>query len=261
MVHKERIKITKKGLHRMSVHKVGSVFESVFNKWKTSESGVSPSRNSADFWKQVMESAEAEKQEFEAGEMTEEELKQRLDDIAQGVLDDDYAEPEATVFYDDSDEPHVIGEFTDDTEGDFDAKWHDSGGWRGYYEVSSKKWKNVHTDTALSYSADESELKTFDDKLQAELKNKSIPFARVFSRTSNVFSTSYDFFVKRDDVPKVTGLIKSLAEQHRDPERFASTALTGADPSEQTPEDKLFVAGAKRIMGGESSEKVMGVTL
>ena len=147
--------------------------------------------------------------------------------------------------------------YTDDTEGDFNVSWHDSGGWRGYYEVTSKKWKNVHTDTALSMSEDEQELKEFDDKLQATLREKSIPFARVFSRTSNVFSTSYDFFVKRDDIPAVKGIVKTLAEKHRDPERFTSTALTGADPSEQTPEDKLFVAGAKRIMGGESSEKVM----
>lgn len=219
MVHKERIKITKKGLHRISIHKAGGAFEAIFNAWK-GESSVSPSRNHDAFWKQVMEDAEEQKKKFDAGEMTAEELKDELDTIAENILDDDSSEPEATVFYDDSDEPHVISEYTDDTEGDFDVKWHSSDAWRGWYEVSSKRWKNIHTDTALSYSEDESELKTFDEKLQSELKNKSIPFARVFSRTSNVFSTSYDFFVKKDDVPAVKGIVKSLAQQHRDPEKI-----------------------------------------
>ena len=256
MVHKERIKITKKGLHKISIHKAGGAFETAFNKFK-SEGNVYPSRNEKEFWEEVMNEASDLKQKFEAGEMNYDELKDALENLAQNMLDDDSSEPEATVFYDDSDEPHVISEYTDDTEGDFDAKWHDSGGYRGYYVVTSKKWKNVHTDTALSYSEDEAELKNFDDELQAELKNRSVSFARVFSRTSNVFSTSYDFFVKKDDVPVVKGIVNTLAKQHRDPERFTSTALTGADPSEQTSEDKLFVAGAKRIMGGESSEKVM----
>jgi hypothetical protein len=256
MVHKERIKITKKGLHKISIHKSGGAFETAFNKFK-SEGNVYPSRNQDAFWKEVMENASDLKKQFDDKEITEEELRDKLEDLAQGMLDDDSSEPEATVFYDDSDEPHVISEYTDDTEGDFDVKWHSSDAWRGWYEVSSKKWKNIHTDTALSYSEDESELKEFDEKLQSELKGRSIPFARVFSRTSNVFSTSYDFFVKKDDVPKVEHLVKTLAEKHRDPERFTSTALTGADPSEQTPEDKLFVAGAKRIMGGESATTVM----
>jgi hypothetical protein len=184
-------------------------------------------------------------------------MKEKLRDAIDGAISDDEAEPIATVFYGNDDTPHIVGNYHDDTEGDFDAKWKSTDAWRGYYEVvPSEKWEELHSDAILSYSEDEKELKEFDDKLRAELDAQGIPYARVFTRTSNVFSTGYDFYVKKGYAKQVEKLVEELKEKHRDPERFTSTALTGADPKDLTEADKKFVKASKRLMGGETFEKV-----
>jgi hypothetical protein len=184
-------------------------------------------------------------------------MKETLRDAIDGAISDDEAEPIATVFYGNDDEPHTVGNYHDDTEGDFDAKWHSTDAWRGYYEVEpSEKWEELHSDAILSMSEDEKELKEFDDNLRAELDSQGIPYARVFTRTSNVFSTGYNFYVKKGYAKKVEKLVEKLKEKHRDPERFTATALTGADPSEMTEADKKFVKASKKLMGGETFEKV-----
>lgn len=264
MVH--IIKNNKFGKKGKGIHKTGKHFKKVFDYWKTHESSVSPSKNEKEFWEMIESDAKELKEKFERGEITEEELKSQLDRMAEGYLGDDESEPSATIYFHnyegfDEDYPYTIGHYHDNTEGEFEAKWHSTDAWRGYYEVESKDWINVHSDVALAYSEDERELKNFDDKLKEKLDEMHIPYARVFSTTSNLFSTGYDFFVKKEDVNKVKGIIEDLKKEHRDPEKFTFTALTGKDPSEAEPEDKIFVKSAKKLMRGEPFEKVKGEAL
>lgn len=202
------------------------------------------------------EFVETVKREIEAGKTLQQAMSDSEDEMS-GYISDDRSEPAATVFYsDEEDYPKTIGTYHDDTEGDFEVKWVSTDAWRGYYDiVPSKDWELVHTDTALSYSHDEAELKQFDDTLQKMLNKFGIKYARVFSRSSNVFSTGYDFFVEKAKATQVKGLVKLLAVKFRDPERFRFTAMTGADPSEATADDKLFVKYAGQLMAGKKSLK------
>jgi hypothetical protein len=169
------------------------------------------------------------------------------------TIDDDEQEPSATVIYGDDETPHIISEYTDTTEGDFDVKWVSTDAWRGYYELTSKNWAKVHTDVALGWSEDEQNLKKFDDELRSVLNKNGIQYARVFSRSSNVFSSGYDFFVKKEDASKVKGVVGLLAVKYRDPEKFRFTALTGTDPSKATPADVKFVKYAGDILSGRKT--------
>lgn len=134
---------------------------------------------------------------------------------------------------------------------DFIPKWHKTDAWRGYYEIEARGWTPIHEDTALSYSEDAEELKKFNDELIEELKSRGIPVAQAVSTTSNVFSASVDYYVPDEHSADVEELVEKLKKKHRDPERFASTALTGADPKEQTKEDKKFVKAVKKMQKKE----------
>lgn len=163
-------------------------------------------------------------------------------------------DPIATVYYNDSDLPHEICTYRDDTEGDFKASYHRTDGWRGYYDVASDNWTAIHSDCALYGSEDEAELKKFDDEFKQTLTNMGIKYARVFSRTSNVFSTGYDFFVEKGKEAVAGAIRVMLALRYRDPERFNATALTGANPSEFDEHDKLFVKAVKFLDEGMTPE-------
>lgn len=158
------------------------------------------------------------------------------------------AEPIATVVFSGG-EKEEITEWHNPT--DFKIGYHRSDGWRGYYEVvKSRGWAHVHEDCILSYSEDEAELKQFDEKLERFCSTMRIPFAKVFCRTSNLFSSGYDFYVKSCFKQHVKKFIAGLKARHRSEERFLSTALTGADPKDQTPQDKLFVKCVEVMQGG-----------
>lgn len=142
---------------------------------------------------------------------------------------DDYCEPEATVIYGgEEEEPRTIGMYHNETDGDFTTEWVSTDPWRGYIKVSSEKYVDVADDCILSYSEDARELENMDKEIRRICDELGLRYARVFSRTSNVFSAGYDFFVHRDDVDALNGEIEKLKEKYRDPARFVRTALFGA---------------------------------
>lgn len=155
-----------------------------------------------------------------------------------------------------------VKHYSNDTAGQFKAKYIRTDGWRGYYDViASRQWKKFHTDCILAYSEDSKDLKDFDEKLEEYLSKKNVRFAKVFSRTSNVFSTGYDFFVRREDfrtandVKKLMELVGKLKNEYRDEEKFAITALTGS--SNKTKEAKQLLQASKLIEQGMDAESVM----
>lgn len=166
-------------------------------------------------------------------EMCDNETDDGLTDLeGKPVCDTCYyeAEPEATVFYNgDKEEPRVITSTRDETEGDFRTSWHSTDGWRGYYEVHSDGWVQVVNDCALAYSEDCNELGEFDKNMQQIFKEKGIEFAVVSTRSSNVFSSGYDVFVRKKDKKAANDIVKALGKLYRDPTRFKLTALTGKD--------------------------------
>lgn len=250
MVHKQLKRKNRAPVRRKGFHKF-------FEDWKKAGTHVTPYNNEKEFYEDVMEYAEEFQKQFEEGMISKEELFNKFDECAEQVMENDESEPSATVFYDDDDTPNTIGAFHNDTGEDFDVEWHSTDPWRGYFDVKSKKWHKVHEDAILSYSEDAENLKKFDDRLQEELLKRNIRFARVFSRSSNVFSTGYDFFVEKGKEKIVKAIAKKLAKKLRDPEAFELTALTGTDPSKATPEDKLFMEGVKRLKAGESADEVI----
>lgn len=193
-----------------------------------------------------------------------------LGDKGESVCETCYneADPIATVVYSDprkgeleaqdGNSMNVITEYHNST--DFEVEYVKTDGWRGYYEVKkSAGWTNVHGDTILAHSEDEHELKNFDEKLEDFCAEKGIAWAKVFCRTSNVFSSGYDFFVPDENVNDVKAFVEKLKGKHRDPARFNSTALTGADPADQTKEDKQFVMAAGLMNAGSSPEAAVAM--
>lgn len=165
----------------------------------------------------------------------------------------DRDEPCATVIYgDDETDVRTIGNYHDDTEGDFTVKWVSTDAWRGYFEVESTEFARVHTDCILSHSADAVELKFFDDAVRRFCDERNIDYARVFTRTSNVFSGGYDFFVRKKHLRNIEELMPLVAELqkqktlHRDEERFNLTALTGKS-GDFDDKDKILAAFAKAL--------------
>jgi len=118
----------------------------------------------------------------------------------------------------------------------------------------------IRNDCILSYSEDAQELKHFDDELRNILTERGIRYARVFTRTSNVFSSGYDFFVHKDDFERAEDVMAVLATayqlrlRYRDSERFTMTALTGKDEFDE--KDKLLVRAYERIEEGATFDEV-----
>lgn len=233
-------------------------FHKIFVDWQSSGNYDAPSKNQDDFYKEVEEEAQELIDKFEKGEITEEELRDKLNEIADGIMESDYDEAGATVYYGDSDEPHTIGTYHDFTDGDFDVKWKSTDAWRGYYDVvPSKGWKALHSDVILAYSEDAENLEKMDKELQDEMNERGIKYARVFTRTSNVFSSGLDTFVEAGHVKEVEGLAKKLAKKYRNPEDFELTALTGANPSEATKQDKMLVEAVHELKKGSTPEQAV----
>lgn len=168
------------------------------------------------------------------------------------------AEPCATVYVGDDEEPQYITDTRNDTEGAFSVHWHSTDAWRGYYVVESDVYQNVQNDCILAYSEDECDLKKFDDELRKYCDEHEIRYARVFARTSNLFSTGYDFFVHKCDLPKLEPFyLLVLQTKYRDYEKFQTTALTGKSWSEIDENDQRFMRAARLLMSGEDVETIM----
>jgi len=153
-----------------------------------------------------------------------------------------------------------VGQYINNTGDAFRAEWKATGGWRGYYEVIAKGWVKFHSDCILAYSEDSKELEDFDDEIERYFREKNVRFAKVFSRTSNVCSQGYDFFVKKEDfktaeeVRDALAQVNKLKEKFRDEERFLRTSITGS--SKETKEGKLLVKAHKLIEEGKDFEDV-----
>jgi len=107
-------------------------------------------------------------------------------------------EPVATIYYRDEKEPYPISLTRNETEGDFKAKWHSTDAWRGHYELESEKYQRIFSDAILSYHESEAMLKELNDKMIETFSGNGIDFCRAFLRTSNVFCTDYDIWVKKE---------------------------------------------------------------
>jgi len=121
--------------------------------------------------------------------------------VCDTCYDEDTCQPAATIYYGgDHDEPHLIGSCRNETEGDFQVKWHSTDPWRGYYECESGEYVEVFTDAILSGHESEEMLKKLHDRVLERFDEEDIGFARVFCRSSNVFFTSLEIWVRRDFV-------------------------------------------------------------
>jgi hypothetical protein len=107
------------------------------------------------------------------------------------------SDPIATIFYGRDTEPRHITMARNETRGDYKADWHSTDPWRGYYQLSSDKYTRIFSDAILSYHESEAMLKELDDKAMSEFDSRNIEYTRAFLRTSNVFSTGYDIWVRK----------------------------------------------------------------
>lgn len=124
--------------------------------------------------------------------------------------------------------PITIGEYFNDTDGEFEVKYHRTDGWRGYYVPVSKDWVNVVGDNILSDSDDSRDLKTFDKEVLRLFKEAKIRAARIVCSSSNLFSNGYDLFIPKADMEKFEKLkpkIQELKKLLRDDKAYTMTAL------------------------------------
>lgn len=122
-------------------------------------------------------------------------------------LSDSRGEPSATVVYN-GEERRAITPY--DKPRGFDTEWHSTDAWRGHYSVeSSDNWMRVNTDTILTGHHTEKDLKEMQERLREEFKRQGIEWVEVYPRTSNVFATGFDIFVKKGDKEEA---LKTIAE-------------------------------------------------
>jgi hypothetical protein len=178
------------------------------------------------------------------------------DPLCYSCMEQDESEPNATVRYSDG-ETVTIGAYHNGTGGDFKSVYHRTDAWRGHHDITpSKDWKLLRDDCILSMSEDEKELKEFDDHLVEALKQKEIRWARVITRTSNLFSSGYEFFVEAKRFEEVEGIVKHLASVYRDDARFALTAITGKDPSSASQGDYLLGAIGTTLLNADKKKDI-----
>jgi hypothetical protein len=177
--------------------------------------------------------------------------------VCQSCLSDDECEPIAVVIYSDEPEsPVTIGNYHDGTDGDFKAVYHRTDAWRGYYGVEpSDKWAQLHSDCALAWSDDEKNLADFDKILRELLDKLDIRWARVMTRSSNVFSQGYDFFVEKKHLKKAEKIAERFRKMCRDPQEFMLTAITGKGKREAKSTDYILAAYAAALLGGKKPEE------
>jgi len=134
--------------------------------------------------------------------------------ICLGCMEQDEGMPIGTVIYsEDPDFPCTFGSYHDNTNGDFKGEWHSTDPWRGYYNIKpSDDWEELHSDCILMSSKDSENLKEFDDALIEALDELDIKWARVISRTSNVCSSGYDFFVEAGKHDQAVEINEKLEE-------------------------------------------------
>jgi len=97
---------------------------------------------------------------------------------------------------------------------DFTAEWVSTDAWRGYYKVkaAADDWEKLHSDSILHQHHSEKELKEFDDRIREIGEELGVEIARVTTQTSNVFSSSYDLFIKgrEEDIEELKDRVERL---------------------------------------------------
>jgi len=107
-------------------------------------------------------------------------------------------EPVAIVYYGKDETPYIISEVRNETAGDFTVRWKSIDPWRGYYESKSEKYVLVNTAELLAYHQSEEILKKFDERIRELFDEYGIDYARVLTRSSNVFCQNYDLYVREN---------------------------------------------------------------
>lgn len=89
----------------------------------------------------------------------------------------------------------------------FHLVWHDTDGWRGYYEAKPVKkygWEKIDYEGWCGGHWEDTPEDARDDVIDSKLKKLAKEYAHkgydveaVFVLTSNVFSTAFDVFVKK----------------------------------------------------------------
>jgi len=200
---------------------------------------------------------------------------------------DDYHPHGAVVIYDPSERTavkYVVGEYNDERwdgpegltadeldlgPGDFDLsemeecplqfEWRSTDPWRGYYDPRlGDGWTRLHTDGVLHWSADAEELARFHEEMKRILWEAGVEFAVCYGTTSNLFWTNYDIYVRapEDELKALAILIQvqQLRLRHRDPDRYARTALTSS--GEDTERGRLLVRAYRMMEAGATLDEV-----
>lgn len=135
------------------------------------------------------------------------------DVICYGCYEYDEAHASTVMIYNHPDyengQSQRVGEHINDTEGEFREEHHYSG-WRGYTEVVSDTWTEVHQDAILMGHSHNDDIREFDKRFKMLLETHAIPFAVCLSPTSNCCSTAVGFMVPNDFVPFVERVIRTL---------------------------------------------------
>jgi len=142
--------------------------------------------------------------------------------VCERCWDSDFDDaPCATVYYGrpdpddgyDTDQVCRIGAIRNETEGVFRVKWVPTDPWRGYYEVESDYYVQVFTDSILSGHESEAMLKELHDRALERFELAGIDFVRVFCRSSNLFCTHFDLWVKREQVLKAHMILAGIKQE------------------------------------------------
>lgn len=104
--------------------------------------------------------------------------------------------------------------------------------WRGHHKTKTEGnfAVKIHDDCILSMSQDEKNLKKFDEGIQEILNMKEIPYIRLFTTTSNLFSSGYDLFVYSKTEEPLEDYVERLKTYYRNPSEFRRTAFSGESP-------------------------------
>jgi len=123
------------------------------------------------------------------------------------------SEPAAVVYYGKDENPCVISETRNETDGDFRVFWVRTDPWRGYYQTKSERYVLVNTAELLAYHQSERMLKKFDERIKELFDEHGIDYARIFARSSNVFYQNYDLYVRKDQEKLARILIQRVKEE------------------------------------------------
>ena len=124
----------------------------------------------------------------------------------------------------------TIGDYHDDTQGEFTAGYHRIDGWRGYHTVESTNWINIHDDNILELSKDADNLENFVEILCEKLDEKDVRYAKAYCQTSNVLCASFDLFVYHTDLAiakKVLKKLQGVKDELRNPVDYSRALING----------------------------------